>query len=250
VSGSLYIDALRGDVQAKYEVKSFTLCNIRGSIVLALLSAIFGAFYLQAFFRLCRIAYQQHKTLQKYHVQVALIVIKWLFSFSFVWLVEIKYLPTEYYCSIQFTTLKPVLLASILAYGFPSTMIALIYLRLALYIRSKGYIVTMQRRTRRDFEIIRRIIIIVSILLLLGIPSMILLVYGQIRGGIIHPLTYRIEWVAPSFAMTMLSIFLIKFDPYLTQILFSRRQHKYRVVVLNLNNIKPSKKTSFFVAKE
>ncbi len=242
-SGSLYIDTFRGDIQSTYEIKTSILCQIRGSLVLALLSTIFGAFYLQAFFRLCRIGYQQHKILQKYHIQLLFILIKWLFSFTFVWLVDMEYLPTEYYCSIPFNTLKPVLLASIIAYGFPSTIIALIYLRIVLYIRSKGYIVTIQRRTRRDFEVIRRIVTIVSILWLLGIPSMILLFYGQIQGGIIHPLTYRIEWIAPSFAMTILSVFLIKFDPYLTQILFPKRQHKYKEVKIDLRRINAPMKT-------
>jgi hypothetical protein len=163
---------------------------------------------------------------------------KWLFSLTFVWLVDIEYLPTEYYCSIPFNTLKPVLLASVIAYGFPSIIIALIYLRIVLYIRSKGYFVTIQRRTRRDFEIIRRIVTIVSILWLLGVPSMILLFYGQIQGGIIHPLTYRIEWIAPSFAMVILSVFLIKFDPYLRQIVVPKRQHRYTSIKIDLHRMK------------
>ena len=227
-SGSLYIDTLRGDIQSKYEMKSLSLCRIRGSLVLALFSAIFGAFSLQAFFRLCRVTYGQHKNLQKYHIQLVFILIKWLFSFTFVWLVEIDYLPTEYYCSIPFHTLKPALLASVIAYGCPSSMIALFYIRIILYIRSKGYVVSMQRHTRRDVKVIRRIVMTVSSLWLLGIPSMILLLYGQIHGGIIHPLTYRIEWIAPSFALAVLSVFLIKCDPYLIRVLFPKRSRKHK----------------------
>ncbi len=223
VSGSLYIDALRGDIQVTDEIKNITLCRIRGSIVLALFSAIFGAFCLQASFRLCRIVYRQHRALQKYHIQISFIIVEWLFSFTFVWLVDIDYLPTEYYCSIPFHRLKPVILASFIAYGFPSTMIAIIYIRIVLYIRSRRYSMTIQRRTRRDLAVIRRIVIIVSILWILGIPSMGLLFYGQIRGGNIHPLTYRIEWITPSIALTILSVFLVRSDPRLTRVLFPKR---------------------------
>lgn len=234
-SGSLYIDTLRGDLQSNYQVKSWILCRIRGSLVLAFLSAIFGAFSLQAFFRLCRIIYRQQQTLQKYHIQLVFISVKWLFSCTFVWLVDIEYLPTEYYCSIPFNALKPVLLASIIAYGFPSMMIALFYIRIAVYLRSQGCIVTMQRRTRRDFAVIRRIVITTGSLWLLGVPSMVLLFYGQIHGGRIHPLTYRIEWIAPSFALVILNIFLINCDPYLKETIFSKRQHQFEPVRVSVH---------------
>ena len=235
VSGSLYVDTLRGDLQLRYEIETFTLCRIRGSVVLALLSAIFGAFCLQALFRLCRIIYRQHRTLQKYHIQMIFILIKWVFSFAFVWIVDIDYLPTEYYCSISFNTLKPALLASIIAYSLPSTIIAIIYIRIVLYIRCHRFTAANKCRTQRDFRIIQRIVLIVSVLWLLGIPSMILLFYGQIHGGHIHPLTYRIEWVTPSLALTILSIILIKYDPRLIQILFPKRCHKYKSVHIQLN---------------
>jgi len=244
VSGSLYIDTLRGDIQLRYEIKNFTLCRIRGSLVLTFLSAIFGAFCLHALFRLYRIVYRKHEFLQKYHIQIIFIIIKWLFSFTFVWLVDIDYLPTEYYCSISFNRLKPLLLASFIAYGFPSTMIAIIYIRIVLYIRSQGYVMTVQRRTQRDFAVIRRLVIIVSILWILGLPSMILLIYGQIQGGNIHPLTYRIEWITPSLSLTALSIILIRCDPYLMHILFSKRQHKHKPVQINIRRVNVQLKTS------
>lgn len=81
VSGSLYIDTLRGDIQSNYEIKNLTFCRIRGSFVLALFSTIFGAFCLQALFRLYRIVYRQYKILQNYYIQLIFIIIKWLFSF-------------------------------------------------------------------------------------------------------------------------------------------------------------------------
>ena len=232
-SGSLYIDTLRGDLQANYEVKYMVLCRIRGLLVLAFLSTIFGAFSLQAFFRLCRIVYRQHRRLQKYRIQLLFILIKWLFSCTFVWLVDIEYLPTEHYCSIPFHTLKPILLASIIAYGFPSLMIALFYIRIVLYLRSESHSVTMQRRTRRDFAVMRRIGITTGSLWFLGIPSMVLFFYGQILDGKIHPLTYRIEWITPSFALGILSIYLISCDPHLRRIIFPNQQHHYESVKIN-----------------
>ncbi|CAF1459645.1 unnamed protein product [Adineta ricciae] len=223
-SGSLYIDALRGDIQMFADGLNDSLtCQIRGSVVLALLAAIFGAFCLLAFFRLCRVVHRQKQFFQQYHIQFIFIIFKWLFSFTFVWFVKIEYLPSEYYCSIPFHTLKPVLLASILAYGFPSTVIAVIYIRISSYIHYHRLIMATRRRTRRDFLTIQRTMFIVSILWLLGIPSMVLLVYGQVHHGSIHPLTYRIQWITPSFVFCLLSLVLIKFDSRLSSIL-TRKQ--------------------------
>ncbi|CAF0950734.1 unnamed protein product [Adineta ricciae] len=235
-SGSLYIDALRGDVQMFADgLNDSLMCQIRGSVVLALLSAIFGAFCLLAFFRLCRIVHRQKQFFQQYHIQFIFVIFKWLLSFTFVWFVKIEYLPSEYYCSIPFNTLKPVLLASIIAYGFPSTVIAVIYIRISSYIHYHRLIMATQRRTRRDFLTIQRTMFIVSILWLLGIPSMVLLVYGQVHRGSIHPLTYRIQWITPSFAFCVLSLVLIKFDSRLSSIL-ARRQ----VVHMKLRDMKVS----------
>lgn len=122
-------------------------------------------------------------------------------------------------------------------------MIALIYIRIVLYIRSQRYLIKLQHRTRRDFQVIRRVVIIVSTLWILGMPSTILLVYGQIHDGHIHPLTYRIEWITPSFALIILSISLIKYDSYLMQILFPKKRHKYESVKINLHGINTQSKT-------
>lgn len=224
-SSSLYIDTLRGDLGSSIDGKrNQTLCNLRGMLVLAFFSSIFGAFCLHGFYRLCRIVYPQYVILQRYSFQIILILGQWLSSLLFAGVVEIRYLPGEYYCSIPFDSLIPILSASLLSYGIPSLMLALIYIRIVLYIRSHGQLVKSQRGHRRDMLVIRRTAIIVIILWLLGIPSMILVFYGQINGGQLHPLTYRIEWITPSLALLLLNFVLIKSDPKLRKII----EKKYR----------------------
>ena len=222
LSGSLYLDALRGDLGLTFETEVTNLCRIRGSLVLALFSAMFGAFCLQAFFRLCRVVYHQYLILQRYHIQLCLIAFKWALSLAFVWFVQIDYLPAEHYCSIPFNSLKPILTASAVAYGLPSTLLALIYFRIARYIRLHQQTLRHRHRNRRDVAVIRRTVVIVSILWTLGIPSMILVLYGYVRNGDLHPLTYRIEWLAPSAAVLVLSVVLIRSDPRLMKAVFSQ----------------------------
>lgn len=230
LSGSLYLDALRGDLGLIVEPGSSHLCRIRGSLVLALFSAMFGALCLQAFFRLCRVIYPQYLILQRLDVQLCLIVFKWSLSFAFVWFVQIDYLPTEYYCSVPFNSLKPILLASTLAYGLPSMILALIYIRIVLYVRSHHQSLTHRHRNRRDVAVIQRTVVVVGILWTLGIPSMILVLYSYVRKGNIHPLTYRIEWLAPSTAMFILSVILIRSDPRLLKTVLSKPSRRPRSI--------------------
>ena len=218
-SCTLYLDTLRGDLGVIFETK---LCYLRGTLVLAFFSALFGAFCLQAFFRLCRIVYPQYHILQQYHIQIILILCQWFSSLIFAWFVEIRYLPTEYYCSIPFDSLIPILSASLLAHGIPSAILALIYVRIVLYIHCHNQLMKNQHGHRRDIIVIRRTVIIVSILWLLGIPSMILVLYGQMIGGHLHPLTYRIEWITPSFALLVLTFVLTKSDSRLSKIILRK----------------------------
>lgn len=219
-SCSLFIDTLRGDLGVLFDEKSQTIfCYLRGMFVLAFFSTIFGAFCLHGFFRLCRIVYSKYQILQKYFFQLILIIFQWISSLIFARFVQITYLPSEFYCSIPFDSLRPILSASLLAYGIPSSLLAVIYFRLVFYVRNHNQLVQNQNGNRRDASVIRRTVIIVVLLWLLGVPSSILVCYGQINGGILHPLTYRIEWITPSFALLFLSIILVKSDPKLNQVI-------------------------------
>lgn len=220
VSSSFYLDIFLDDIRKKSLTKNVRFCRIRGSIISVFLSSIIGTFCLQALFRLFRLVFKEQKFLTKYPVQIVLILLQWLISFLFVSFIPIVHLPNEYYCYSPFHPLKSSILSTIVAIVLPLTIIPL------SYIRSKHLSCRIQRRTRHDFLIIRRLLIIVCILCIFDIPSTILFFYEQIKGNRIHVLIHRIEWLIRSFLWMILSFYLVRFDSSLRKIFFRKLRSK------------------------
>ena len=81
----------------------------------------------------------------------------------------------------------------------------------------------IKRRQERDFRIIRRILMNISILLALGIPSVILLIKLMLTGEE-HQYIYRISLLSASLSMEALSISMIAFTPLLKNIVWKSLQ--------------------------
>ncbi|CAF1159731.1 unnamed protein product [Rotaria sordida] len=75
-----------------------------------------------------------------------------------------------------------------------------------------------QQQMKRDVIVLRRIILIVTILLVLGAPGPIFIAMRFINGRL-HPLGYRITWLAGSIGILFLSIALYIITPQMKTIL-------------------------------
>jgi hypothetical protein len=146
---------------------------------------------------------------------------------------DIIYLSNEHSCFISFANPRSTLWAALNTYGIPLFCLLIMYIRITVFIRqqSNDRNLRVKHRQERDLLVIQRIFILVSILIILGIPGMVLVLIMVIT-GVEHPLTYRITWFAVSVSMVILSITKLYMTPQLKNIVV-RWWQRNRVIPVN-----------------
>jgi hypothetical protein len=131
----------------------------------------------------------------------------------------VVYLENDHYCFSSFTNIPGLLWGAFVIYIIPIWCLVIIYIRITRFIRqqSKNRTLAIKQRQDRDLLIIRRILIIFSLLLAFGFPTMVLIVMAIITGEV-HPLTNCIVLISVSISMATLSVALLFSIPQLKSI--------------------------------
>lgn len=129
---------------------------------------------------------------------------------------NIVYLPKEHYCFVSFKNIRGILWVIFNAYGVPLLLLIFIYFLITIYLYRQPNAQTsiINQRQKRDLIIIRRIIMNVSILSVLGVSSIIFLFLLFITGEE-HPLIFRISILLAGLSMTGLSVTTVLTTPKL-----------------------------------
>jgi len=137
---------------------------------------------------------------------------------------NVIYLSNEHYCYAAFMNFRGILWTAFMAYGIPAFCLFIIYIRIIAFIRQQLNTQkrAIRRRQARDLLAIRRIFITVSVLIILGIPSVVLVIMSAITGEE-HPLSFRITWISLAISMTGLSVAMVFFTPQLKRIVCKNR---------------------------
>ncbi|CAF1129604.1 unnamed protein product [Didymodactylos carnosus] len=183
--------------------------------------SIYHSYYLQSFYRLCRVVFYKRKSLLSYLLYVILIVGQWLLIFCLLlpplfikWYTQ---LPTEKYCLIPYTDVNAEIYHIIILYSIPLACISVSYLWITIFMRSSrtsSIIMATQQRQRnlRDLTVIKRIIMLMSILISLRLPTIIFMVYGIIAGQL-YGLTYGIVGLITSACLIFIGLITIYITP-------------------------------------
>ncbi|CAF4273690.1 unnamed protein product [Adineta steineri] len=135
----------------------------------------------------------------------------------------IIYIPDLYQCFIPTHNILGTVWIIVFMYGLPILCLLVIYIHITIHIRqqSTNQTLAVKRRQARDFVVIRRIIILNSILFILGVPGMILLVINYVTGNELT-LNYRVTWLSFEVSMILLSMLMISMTPQLKTIIVSK----------------------------
>ncbi|CAF2573361.1 unnamed protein product [Rotaria sp. Silwood2] len=207
------IDMVRGDYNLSSGTETFS-CRIKTYIMLSFVAAIFNSFLLQAALRFFRVVYPSYVWLQRGGTYAVIIPILWLISFIsiipiHVWH-DIQYIPRENTCLIAIHSARGLIWSNAIVYGIPVIFITIIYIQLTRFIRQSSKIAST--RAKRDVIVIRRIMLVVCILMLMGIPSMVLRLMLPFT-DVGKPLFYRIQNMAIVAGSTVLSFMLVYVTP-------------------------------------
>lgn len=197
-----------------------TWCIWRGFFIHGFLCALYDSYMLQAGYRLCRVVFYRRKRLHSFPLYSFLVPIESLFGVVCISPVllrgDVIYLSSEYYCQTPFTNISAIIYIALRLFLLPILFIASVYIYLLRHVRQSNCLPTTNhscrkrsKQNQRDLIVIKRLLLMLSILILLGLPSIIFLTILIITGYII-PVTYRIGWLSVSFSLVFLAHMLIQ----------------------------------------
>jgi hypothetical protein len=196
-------------------------CQIRSYLAHVCLCAVYYSFVLQAIFRLFRIVFFKHRILQSFGVCILAIITQWIISFLFILptllLNDFQYLPHEYNCWTPFENVRGLLYLIVIIYGTSTSIISSIYMYIIRYVQKTNS--TQQRRqnaNKRDLNILKRIVILVTVVVGLGFPT-IVVIFIYIITNYVVPSAYHIEGISLASGAFIASISLIFVTPQIQE---------------------------------
>ena len=183
--------------------------------------AFFYSYLLQAIYRLCRIVFYRKLALQSYRLYIYGVVIQWILSFVQVlpvlFLGTFEYLPADYHCQIALHNIRGLLVGLSLVHMIPITLTTVCYLFTTVYIRRRSATMKSRRQQandRRDAVVLTRVFILLSVMIVSGLPTLGISIFYQIYGFL--PLwSTQFQWLTATFSMSCVAIILLVVSPEL-----------------------------------
>jgi hypothetical protein len=205
---------------------NMNLCYVWGLLYDIFECSIYHSYCLHAIYRLCRIVFFKRRALVSLRLYTGLIAMQWLWVLLLLlpplFLGWYARLSTENVCLIPYSSTLPELYHILVLYLIPLSCICVTYVWITRFMRgslrgSIAIIAAFQRqRNQRDLTVIKRIVIIVSILVILRFPTIIFVIY-EILHGSLYPLTYPIVGVIASVCLTFVGLITIYVTTQLRQ---------------------------------
>lgn len=197
-------------------------CRWRIYLVHVCFCSLYYSFVLQAVFRLFRIVFYRFKVLQSFGVCLLSVVIQWILSFLFILpnllLDDFRYQASEFNCWIAFDNVRGLILVTLTIFNNPLSIIFTIYTQIIRYTRRQAHL--QQRRqnaNQRDLAVLKRIVILVFIIVIIGLPTLVVIIVYLITNRII-PYAYHIQGLCIALGVLVASISLVFLTPQLQQI--------------------------------
>ncbi|CAF0872462.1 unnamed protein product [Adineta ricciae] len=195
-------------------------CRWRGFFIHGFLCALYDSYILQAAYRLCRVVFYRRKHLHSFPLYLLLVPIESIFGIVCISPVLVRndviYLSSEFYCQTPFTNIPAIGYVAIRLFFLPLLFIASFYIFLLRHIRNMtsspamtGYYRRRAKQNTRDLIVIRRLLLMLGVLILLGLPSMVFLGIFLFTGHLV-PVTYRIGWLSVSISLVFLAYMIIQ----------------------------------------
>jgi hypothetical protein len=138
----------------------------------------------------------------------------------------------ENVCLVTTKSARGLIWCTVVIYGIPMIIINSVYFKMTQYLRQVPVLVSI--RAKRDVLVIRRIVLILIMLLIIGAPtviSMLMLPFTKVG----EPLFYRISSMTMGVSISTLSLTLIYTSPQLKDIIIHSIK-KNQVIPFNVQN--------------
>jgi hypothetical protein len=171
---------------------------------------------------------------------ILLIIGQWLLSIIVllppIFLNWYVHLPTDQYCLVPYTALLAEMYHIMIIYTIPLVCISIAYVWVTIFIRDSSRTATIiltakqRQRNSRDFTVIKRIVVIISILIAMRFPTVIFMIYA-VSVGHLYPLTFGIVGLITSICFTLIGLITIHITSQLREnllVFIIRRDNRVR----------------------
>jgi len=211
------------------------MCRFRGYLLLSLHNTLYWSYALKAIFRFTRVTFPKHiwfyQSSSYLYIFIPIQCLVGFLSTLPVWIGfdAIYLLPNEPYCTLSYSKLSSLTYLPIVAFILPLSIVSIAYVCIILKIRHLPTTIRpYQQRNRRDFLVIHRIVIIITILSVVSLPLFIdLFIY--LPKGYIDPNMNSISWVSSSIDAVILAISLPFIDPKMQELLRKKYTANIRI---------------------
>jgi hypothetical protein len=196
-------------------------CYIKSYLFYVSGCSFFYSYLLQAIYRLCRIVFYTKSFLQSLNLYIGGIILQWIFSFIQVIPVYLfglfEYLHNDYHCQIALNNIHGLFLGLSLVHLIPISLTTICYIYTVIYIcrRSNSMRTTRQRVSdRRDLFVLSRVFIILSVMIVSGMPQVGIGIFYQYYGYLPYWST-QFQWLTATFSVLCVAVILMFVSPNL-----------------------------------
>ena len=154
-----------------------SLCVYRGYLSYTFSAVRSHSYLLQSLYRYFHIKCPTHSFCQSAKKPILLIILSWILSivhpFPFLFSNQIEYDATNQVCHMLFEKKFSIFYTCFLSYLNPIGIIIFIYFKLVRYVQRMSQVVTPVNqllRIKREFQMVRRIVMLIIVLVTLGLP--------------------------------------------------------------------------------
>ena len=230
---SMSIAAIQNDLRRIYFQDSFCIIRFYASAVAA--CWVTYSFLIESIYRYVTVIHPTRLFWQSVRCQVTMICISWVFGFTypfaFLFTGEIVYDSDNQVCQLPLRLSFPMIYATLCVYLVPLSLIMFIYVKLVRYVKQinrRVIAVNLLARAQRELKMVRRIIILIAILMILGIPYTVFIIMS-----FFHPAPqyhFRIAYIFTDVSLPLMMVVLFQFNEPLKASLIRRFNPRVHVV--------------------
>ncbi len=199
-------------------------CQIKAYFMYICGYTFFHSFSFQAIYRICRIIYPIQTKNQPFRFYIIVSFGQWVLSalelLPSLLIGDMEYLNNDYHCQISPSSMRGSLTVCVLGFLFSFIMIACSYVYTIYYVRQHNLtIITVKQRKsmRRDMVILKRVLIILTLLTSSAAPHAAFPVVYRFLGSL--PLwLVALEWLLTILALISIALTLPLISPHLKQL--------------------------------
>jgi len=224
------LPTLKKDFQLINEFNYTFKCRFYAYLLWSMIGTVYWSYTLLTFFRFVRVVYSKYVWLQQTTLYLYILIpaqyIFVLISLLPLLLIfdSVQPIFQEAYCTVLMDPLYHMIYTAVIIFYMPLAVIVIFYICIVRKMRRLGVIRPYAERNRRDYVVIYRILLNMTVLSMVSFLYIIVFIIDQILGHS-DPLIYRIQWLSSSLGSVLFSI-ILPFSTTQLRDLFKKKEVK------------------------